>query len=309
MISSFSHQVAQRILHAQGGRDLRVATVLLPNNYVAKPLAQAFGEVAGTTVLLPRMFTLTDWAQSISLATPVQPDTRRIAALYQALREREWFGDADLWSLSRELLGLMDELTRHHVALPESEADFAAQLTEAYRARSGQALQFEARVVHELWYAMTSDGELDSVRAYQLRLAQLAQQVDADGVHLGGEDGSIAAARQVLGFDKIIGVSCYNRLSLAQQAEGLGADYVAFGAFFASTVKPRARVAELPLLQEARRVIKLPVVAIGGITLENGASVLEAGADALAVISALFSAPDITLAARQFANLNTQSSV
>ncbi|OGT17709.1 MAG: thiamine-phosphate diphosphorylase, partial [Gallionellales bacterium RIFOXYD12_FULL_53_10] len=139
--------------------------------------------------------------------------------------------------------------------------------------------------------------------------AQLAQQVDADGVHLGGEDGSIAAARQVLGFDKIIGVSCYNRLSLAQQDEGLGADYVAFGAFFASTVKPRARVAELPLLQEARRVIKLPVVAIGGITLENGASVLEAGADALAVISALFSAPDITLAARQFANLNTQSSV
>ncbi|MDP1871375.1 MAG: thiamine phosphate synthase [Gallionella sp.] len=139
--------------------------------------------------------------------------------------------------------------------------------------------------------------------------AQLAQQVDADGVHLGGEDGSIAAARQVLGFDKIIGVSCYNRLSLAQQAEGLGADYVAFGAFFASMVKPRARVVELPLLQEARRVIKLPVVAIGGITLENGASVLEAGADALAVISALFSAPDIMLAARQFANLNTQSSV
>lgn len=139
--------------------------------------------------------------------------------------------------------------------------------------------------------------------------AQLAQQVDADGVHLGGEDGSIAAARQVLGFDKIIGVSCYNRLSLAQQAEGLGADYVAFGAFFASTVKPRARVAELSLLQEARRVIALPVVAIGGITLENGTSVLEAGADALAVISALFSAPDITLAARQFANLNTQLSV
>lgn len=139
--------------------------------------------------------------------------------------------------------------------------------------------------------------------------AVLAQQVDADGVHLGGEDGSIAAARQVLGFDKIIGVSCYNRLSLAQQAEDLGADYVAFGAFFASSVKPDASVAELLLLQKARGVIALPVVAIGGITLENGASVLEAGADALAVISALFSAPDITLAARQFANLNTQLSV
>jgi thiamine-phosphate pyrophosphorylase len=131
--------------------------------------------------------------------------------------------------------------------------------------------------------------------------AVLAEQVDADGVH-----GSIAAARQVLGFNKIIGVSCYNRLSLAQQAEDLGADYVAFGAFFASSVKPDAKVAELLFLQEARGVITLPVVAIGGITLENGASVLEAGADALAVISALFGAPDITLAARQFANLNTQ---
>jgi len=124
------------------------------------------------------MITLTDWAQSIPLATPIQPDTQRIAALYQALRERRWFVDADLWSLSRELLGLMDELTRHHVALPESEAAFAEQLAQAYQARSGQALQFEARVVHELWYAMAASGELDGVRAYQQRLAQLVQQVN-----------------------------------------------------------------------------------------------------------------------------------
>ena len=178
MTPSFFYHVAQRILHAQGDRDLRAATVLLPNYHAAQPLAQAFGEVAGATVLLPRMLTLTDWAQTVRLDTPVQPDTRRIAALYQALRERDWFGDADLWSLSRELLGLMDELTRHHVALPESEADFAAQLTEAYRARSGQALQFEARVVHELWYAMTSGAELDGERAWQQRLARLVEAVD-----------------------------------------------------------------------------------------------------------------------------------
>ena len=131
------------MLLVQDARDLRAATVLLPNYHAAQPLVQAFGEVAGSTVLLPRMLTLTDWAQTVQLDTPIQPDTRRIAALYQALRERDWFGAADLWSLSRELLGLMNELTRHHVALPESEADFAAQLTEAYRARSGQALQFE----------------------------------------------------------------------------------------------------------------------------------------------------------------------
>lgn len=178
MISSFFHHVAQRILRAQGDRDLRAAIVLLPNYHAAQPLAQAFAAVAGATVLLPRMLTLTDWAQTVRLDTPIQPDTRRVAVLYQALRERGWFGDADLWSLSRELLELMDELTRHHVALPESEADFAARLTEAYRARSGQALQFEARVVHELWYAMTSDAELDGERAWQQRLAKLVEAVD-----------------------------------------------------------------------------------------------------------------------------------
>lgn len=135
--------------------------------------------------------------------------------------------------------------------------------------------------------------------------AIMAKMVDADGVHLGGDDGSVAAARHVLGCEKIIGVSCYNQLNLAREAAGLGADYIAFGAFFASTVKPSAPVATLDLLREARREINLPLVAIGGITAENGASVLSAGASALAVISALFSTPDIQLAARQFANLNT----
>ena len=135
--------------------------------------------------------------------------------------------------------------------------------------------------------------------------AALAMQVDADGVHLGGEDGSVNAARAMLGSGKMIGVSCYNRLSLAHQAAGAGADYVAFGAFFASVVKPSAPVATLDLLVQARRELDLPLVAIGGITVQNGASLLTSGASALAVISALFSAEDIELAARQFANLNT----
>lgn len=135
--------------------------------------------------------------------------------------------------------------------------------------------------------------------------AQLAMQVDADGVHLGGEDGSVDAARRMLGSGKIIGVSCYNCVGLAHQAAGAGADYVAFGAFFASAVKPSAPVATLDLLRQARREIYLPLVAIGGITVENGASLLTAGADALAVISALFGAADVLSASRQFANLNT----
>jgi len=134
--------------------------------------------------------------------------------------------------------------------------------------------------------------------------AMLAQQVDADGVHLGGEDGSVAAARAVLGSAKLIGVSCYNHMALAHEAARQGADYVAFGSFFASLVKPGAVAASLDLLRQARREIALPQVAIGGITVHNGVQLLEAGADALAVISAVFGAADIRDAARQFANLN-----
>lgn len=130
--------------------------------------------------------------------------------------------------------------------------------------------------------------------------AKLAQQVAADGVHLGGDDGSVAGARELLGADKWIGVSCYNRLDLAQQAVQSGADYVAFGAFFASSVKPNAAVASLELLQQARCEIALPIVAIGGISIESGGALLAAGADALAVISAVFSAEDIEQAAREF---------
>jgi thiamine-phosphate pyrophosphorylase len=133
--------------------------------------------------------------------------------------------------------------------------------------------------------------------------AQLAAQVDADGVHLGGEDGSVAKARALLGKQKIIGVSCYNRASLAQTAVQQGADYVAFGAFFASSVKPGAVKADVSLLQTARHELGVPVVAIGGITQSNGTALIEAGADALAVISALFDAPDIEVAAQEFSTL------
>jgi len=133
--------------------------------------------------------------------------------------------------------------------------------------------------------------------------AELAQRVDADGVHLGGADGSVAAARAVLNRNKLVGVSCYNRLDLAREAVSTGADYVAFGSFYASPVKPDAVVATPDLLRQARRELAVPLVAIGGITVQNGAQLLEAGASALAVISAIFAAPDIRGAARQFSNL------
>jgi thiamine-phosphate pyrophosphorylase len=133
--------------------------------------------------------------------------------------------------------------------------------------------------------------------------ALLAQQVDAEGVHLGGEDGSVAKARELLGPGKLVGVSCYNRVALAHDAVRQGADYVAFGSFFSSTVKPEAVSASPDLLRQARRELAVPLVAIGGITAGNGTRLLQAGANALAVISAVFAAPDVMGAARQFSAL------
>lgn len=127
-----------------------------------------------------------------------------------------------------------------------------------------------------------------------LRLADLA---DADGVHLGREDAGLGEARIILGPKKIVGVSCYQSLELAREAQARGADYVAFGSFYASSTKPQADRAPLQLLRDAAG-LKLPVVAIGGITAENAPELIAAGADAIAVISALFEAPDIEAAAR-----------
>lgn len=136
--------------------------------------------------------------------------------------------------------------------------------------------------------------------------ARLAAEANAEGVHLGGEDGSVAAARALLGPGKVIGVSCYNRVSLAHEAVQHGADYVAFGAFFPSSVKPGAVKADVEMLKAVRNELDVPIVAIGGITQQNGAALVEAGADALAVISALWNAPDIEQAAREFSNLFMQ---
>jgi len=133
--------------------------------------------------------------------------------------------------------------------------------------------------------------------------AMLALQVDADGVHLGSEDDSVEDVRAVLGSGKLIGASCYNRMALAHEAVRQGADYVAFGSFFASTVKPGTVASSPDLLRQACREISLPLVAIGGITELNCTQLLEAGANALAVISAVFGADDIQAAARRFSSL------
>ncbi len=128
----------------------------------------------------------------------------------------------------------------------------------------------------------------------------LAVACRAQGVHLGQTDGSVAAARAQLGPDAIIGVTCHDSLALALQARDAGADYVAFGAFFASKTKPGARPAPLSLLPQAAAEVGLPVVAIGGISMDNARQVIEAGASMVAVVHALFAAADIRRQAQLF---------
>jgi thiamine-phosphate pyrophosphorylase len=132
---------------------------------------------------------------------------------------------------------------------------------------------------------------------------ELAAAVGAAGVHLGRDDPDMHAARRRLGATAIIGVSCYNQLTRAEAAAAQGADYVAFGRFFPSRTKPDAVAASPELLAAARRTLDLPLVAIGGITPDNGAQLLAAGADLLAVIHGVFGQPDIEAAARRFAAL------
>lgn len=127
--------------------------------------------------------------------------------------------------------------------------------------------------------------------------AALARAVGAGGVHLGEHDGELVAARALLGDDAIIGMSCYDDLSRANAAARAGASYIAFGAFFPSTTKPGARRASPDLLRGSAQ-LGLPRVAIGGITPDNAHTLVEAGADLLAVIGGVFDAPDPAAAAR-----------
>lgn len=132
---------------------------------------------------------------------------------------------------------------------------------------------------------------------------ELACAIEADGAHLGGEDGDLAAARAHLGPHKLLGSSCYGSIERALAAKVLGADHIAFGAMFPSLTKPHAKQPPIEIFTQARERVGLPAVAIGGITLENAPKLIAAGAHAIAVITALFDAPDITARAREFNRL------
>ena len=145
-------------------------------------MARALGQMAGhATLLLPKLTTLPQLAKQAVLAQTSTPDSVRQGMLYEALRRRQWFDPGLLWPLTGELLKLFDELTLHQVRLPDSYDDFVAQLARAYEASAGTSMQFEARLVHELWHALCHDlgAGLDTASTYVLQLSQMARNADA----------------------------------------------------------------------------------------------------------------------------------
>jgi len=191
-------------------------------------------------------------------------------------------------------------------AITPDEPDTALLIKKVTAALQGGValLQYRNKAANHKLKTQQARALLPLCRQYGVPLIindsiKLCLTLDADGVHLGAEDGDLKEARTRLGADKILGASCYNRIDLALQAQLAGADYVAFGACFSSDTKPNARHAPLSLFKEAKQQILVPIVAIGGITLENAVQVLRAGADAIAVVNALFSAENITETSQQ----------
>lgn len=137
--------------------------------------------------------------------------------------------------------------------------------------------------------------------------ADLALETGADGVHVGQDCRNLSTLRARLGPDRLLGVTCHASVELALAAQAAGADYVAFGAFFASPTKPAAPRAPLALLREARSRLEIPIVAIGGINADNAGALQAAGADCVAVISGVFAQPDPRHAAQRIAAIFTEA--
>lgn len=172
----FLSSVATHILGCRAIGALEQSIVIVPDPHAVPDVARALKAAANTAVLLlPRITTLRLWAQDVAADRPVLGDAARTVTLYRALAERGWFEAADLWALCAELGRLFDELTRERVSLPDGGPEFVNWLREAYRAAGGRSLEFEARLIHEMWSAfMGGGGSLDPETAYVAALAHLA---------------------------------------------------------------------------------------------------------------------------------------
>ena len=190
----------------------------------------------------------------------------------------------------------------------EADTDLLVAKVEAALQGGISVLQYRNKRANHKLQTQQVRAILPLCRQYEVPLiindsVKLCLTLDADGVHIGADDGNLKEIRARVGKDKIIGASCYNRFDLALAAQQAGADYVAFGACFASTTKPKAPVANLNLFSQARAQLTIPAVAIGGINLDNAIQVIGAGAHSLAVINAIFNVPDVKSSTQQFTQL------
>lgn len=182
-----------------------------------------------------------------------------------------------------------------------ADTEMLLQKVEAALQGGINILQYRNKAASHKLQTQQARAILPLCRQYNVPLiindsVKLCLTLDADGVHLGADDGNLAEVRVRIGSDKILGASCYNRFDLSLSAQQSGASYVAFGACFASSTKPNAPVASLNLFERAKLELQIPTVAIGGITPQNAPQVIKAGANAIAVINAIFSADDVKLA-------------
>jgi thiamine-phosphate pyrophosphorylase len=169
-------------------------------------------------------------------------------------------------------------------------------------------LQYRNKLADQALQTQQARAILPLCRQYGVPLiindsVDICLKLDADGVHIGADDGNLAEIRSKIGKSKLLGASCYNRFDLALAAAKVGVDYVAFGACFASSTKPNAPVADLSLFELAKAQLSIPVVAIGGINLANAGQAIDAGASSVAVIHAIFNADDVKLSAQKFTQL------
>ena len=183
-------------------------------------------------------------------------------------------------------------------AITPEYADGSAMLADIEAALAGgcRIVQFRDKLSDAPERVVRARALRDLTRRFGARLLinddlALARLIDADGVHLGKDDGNLVVTRAILGPDKILGASCYADFAAAQHAVAAGADYVAFGAVYPSLTKPGAAVATVDLFFQAKtRLTAAATCAIGGITVANAPPLIAAGADLLAVITDLFSA-------------------
>ena len=189
-----------------------------------------------------------------------------------------------------------------------ADTDFLLKKVESALQGGIDILQYRNKAANHKLQTQQARAILPLCRQYNVPLiindsVKLCLTLDADGVHLGAENGNLAEVRKRIGRDKVLGASCYNRFDLALSAQQAGASYVAFGACFASITKPNAPVASLDLFKRAKVELNIPTVAIGGIALQNAAQVIQAKADAVAVINAIFNTDDVKLSSQQFSLL------